>query len=212
MIVVASAQRVDSLHLAFALHESGLSVLGANAPTSHAELLEPTSWWDDPFNAGVFFETNPHRSSGRYLHPEPTASSVVVMSPEGVTMSDPAYLDRVIVVVRPWRTSKAPLEWLSTIYDQLADSALRRYPTWIRVAEHLCREPHRASQELVSFVGEDIALTYVEAALAELQTRPELRVDDPNALILDEVYGALREGTGLSDALVARVNEVLNIE
>ncbi|MFK8003980.1 MAG: hypothetical protein AB8H86_30730 [Polyangiales bacterium] len=213
MIALASAERADSLAVAFALDASGLSVLGDKPLSSLAVLHEsPSSWWVDPLNEGVFFETNPHRPSGRYLHPEPTASSVVVMTPEGVPLSDPAYLDRVVVVVRPWRSAKEPLEWLSALYDQLADSSLRRYPTWIRVAETLQHESQRAAADFVSFLGNGVEVAHVEAAFAGLQVLPRLHDDHIHAAVFDELYDVLRDGTELSDALVEGVNEVLAIE
>lgn len=215
MIVLASAERRDNLAIAYGLYASGLSVLGAMAPSSQLQLHESAmSWWVDPLNAGVFFETNPHRPSGRYLHPGPTASSVVVMTPEGVPMSDPAYLDRVAVVVRPWRSAKEPLEWLSTLYDQLADASQRRYPTWIRVAEKLRHDSGRAAMDFIGFLGfpgDDIEVVHIESAFAGLHVPPNLRDDHTHAALFDRLYGALRDGKELSDALVEEVNEVLQI-
>ena len=177
MIVVASATRIDSLHVGYGLMECGLSVLGAN----------PTR---------------------RYLYPEPTASSVVIMTPAGVTMSDPAYLDHVIVIVRPWRCSEDPHEWLSTLYGQIADSSLRRYPTWIRAAESVRQDSHSASRELASFLG-NIEAAFIKAAFEELRPQPRLHDAHPEAELLDGLYEALRDGTDLSDERVAQINALL---
>lgn len=133
MIAVSGPDKRDAVAMTFALHTSGLSILGSEPAPSldAAESVDPTSehsrYYQDPLYDGVFFETNPH--GRRYLMPAATSRLGVLMSPEGVTRSDPAYLDQVLVVVRSWRSHAEPMRWLAAIYEQLADSLLRRYPT-----------------------------------------------------------------------------------
>lgn len=215
MIIVSGPVLNDARSLAFALHAAGLDMQGDAPASLEATLAAPHRYWKDALNEGVFFETNPFK--GRYLLPGPTQNLGVVMTSLGVTKSDPAYLDQVIVLLRSWRCCEEPMDWLRTMYEQVADSLLRRYPTWLMTYESLTSDPASA-HELAAFLGtatKNDAKKIDAAKLAALSTRlPALETqhhEHPHAALLDELYATLRTRSDLSDELVEQMNEVLGI-
>ena len=59
-----------------------------------------------------------------YLHPSETRADVVKVFAEGVVHTDFAFLDRVLVSVRPWRAYTASMDRLWAVEDE----ALGRKP------------------------------------------------------------------------------------
>ena len=74
---------------------------------------------------GLYFATNPGRD-GHYLFPEELAGIVALVSPTGLERTDPAFLERVLLVADPGPGDG----WLVTVHDVLADVSMRGLPFW----------------------------------------------------------------------------------
>lgn len=63
----------------------------------------PRGFYESQLVSGVHFGTNPHPETGEFLGPEQTRRHAVKVFIPGLRKCDLAYLDRVIVTLRPWR-------------------------------------------------------------------------------------------------------------
>jgi len=149
----------------------------------------------DPCNGGVYWETNPHRETGRYLFPGPTARHVLWMDVMGLRKSDPAYLDHVLAVVPSWRRVEDPRSWWHLLYALLDDVTTRRHRTWFCATEHVADE----WSELCAWLD-------LECAAPDLRVPPERAHDEPHAEVFDALHDRLTRRAELDDGLVARVN------
>tara|TARA_B100001750_G_scaffold113892_1_gene89916 strand:+ start:3245 stop:3874 length:630 start_codon:yes stop_codon:yes gene_type:complete len=80
------------------------------------------------FVSGLYFATNPN-GAGEYRMPDDLKATVCVMGTEGLRRTDPAYLDRVVLIVDHWSRTDAD-EWLLVVHDLLVDASTRGLPLW----------------------------------------------------------------------------------
>ncbi len=105
MIVVAGTHRSGTSLWMQILRAAGLPVLGERFPRKFSGLtaLNPEGFWETRLRTGINFLSNPDPETGIYLAPEATRDHVVKIFVHGLVRSDLAFLDRVLVTLRPWR-------------------------------------------------------------------------------------------------------------
>ena len=148
----------------------------------------------DGFVDGLYFATNP-TPAGEYRMPADLRRTACVMSPEGLRRSDPAYLDRVVLVADHWSRSD-PDHWLTVVHDLLVDASTRGLPLWtLGTAEPVWAgfAPWAA--------GGGVPLSKVPSLL------PRPRVGGSNHPLCDPLYGALATRGNIADAVAQALGD-----
>lgn len=110
------------------LQASGLPIIGTAFSKRWRESIgsaNPKGFFESEFRRGIYYATNPHRRTGKYLAPKATREHVVKVFAPGLARSDVAFLHRVIFTVRPWREYVASIGRLYALED---DYLLHRAP------------------------------------------------------------------------------------
>lgn len=173
MILVCGTKRSGTSMWMGALEAAGLAVVGSRFPRNwdRTALREANSegFWESTLRDGISWHTNPNPETGEYMHPSEVQHHVVKVFLPGLTRTDLAYLDRVVVTVRDWRsyamsvarlhalerrvagdeTAEAAvvptfahaLEWWLENFLGLRDILLRGYPAHVLSYEALVQEP-----------------------------------------------------------------------
>ena len=104
MIVVTGAKRSGTSMWMQILVAGGYPYIGTAFPANWGEAIRdanPRGFYESKLSAGVYFRTNPDPQSGVYLHAEDSRTHALKIFAPGVVRSDIAFLDRVIVTMRP---------------------------------------------------------------------------------------------------------------
>lgn len=182
MIVVAGTMRSGTSLWMQILAEAGYRFIGDRFPRTWEQALRdanPNGFYESVFRTGINFQTNPHPRTNRYLRPEQSRSLLVKVFPSGVARSDVAFLDKVVVTIRPWRSvvrsirkmraleaqvwgwrekgaSHAyPLpevEWIVENFLLARDLRLRGYPHVVHGHGQLMRDPARTIGDVLTFL------------------------------------------------------------
>ncbi|MEZ4321619.1 MAG: hypothetical protein R3F61_29365 [Myxococcota bacterium] len=182
MIVVAGTKRSGTSLWMQILSEAGFRYVGDRFPRNWEQKLRdanPNGFYESVFRQGVNFQTNPHPRTGKYLRPEQSTKLLVKVFPAGVSRSDIAFLDRVVVTIRPWRsvvrsvramqrleaevwgweTLESPplylvpeVEWVYENFLLVRDLRLRAYPNVVHSHAHLMRDPARTIRTVLEFL------------------------------------------------------------
>lgn len=120
------------------LAAAGLPVVGEEFPGDWHETLHdanPYGFHESLLRHGIYYRTNPHPATGEYVRAADVRGHAVKVFLPGLVRTDAAYLDRVLVTVRPWREYEASLRRLYALDDQRlrsdaarARAARRRMP------------------------------------------------------------------------------------
>lgn len=231
MLVVSGTKRSGTSLLVQLLGAAGFPVLGeafpeAFAPSLHA--ANPRGFFETTrLRDGVHHETNPDPETGAYLHPADTRRHVLKVFTPGLTKTDLAYLDRVVVALRapgPFARSVARLqsldvgmvahplephlEWWRDTHAALFDALLRRYPVLFVDFDGLLADPTGETRRIVDFIGEGDADAAAAAVEPDLRTAPAttpLELPSRHAHLADtfaSLHGVLRDRRPLEDRLL----------
>ena len=108
MIIVTGTKRSGTSMWMQILRDGGIELIGEAFPKKWDQTIReanPHGFYESPLRRGINFTTNPHPQTGAYLAPEPTRNHAVKVFAPGLVRSDLAYIDRVVVTMRPWRVS-----------------------------------------------------------------------------------------------------------
>ncbi len=183
MIIVAGSKRSGSSMWMQVLKAAGLTVLGDPFPSNWRESIgdaNPRGFFESKLVHGVYFRTNPDPRTGAYLRPADTRELAVKVFAPGLVRTDVAYLDRVIITIRPWREhtvsmkklrelgasahgldeSRAgklhmspALEWWSDYYALIRDAAIRGYPVHVQPYSTLLANPRKVLEPIFEWLG-----------------------------------------------------------
>ncbi len=213
MLIVSGARRSGTSMWMQVLQAAGLPVIGEAFPLEWKQTLGQLNrggFYESTLRDGINFTSNPHPVSGVYLHPAETRADVVKVFAEGVVHTDFAFLDRVLVSVRPWQAYAASmdrlyaiedeahgraadqrpprlhgaLEWWRANYGLIRDVALRRYPVHFQSWPATLRSPDTVIPEVLSWLGEALPsgsrALDVEAAVAIVDPTQATCADPPH--------------------------------
>lgn len=232
MIVVTGTIRSGTSMWMQILKAAGFPVIGEKFPENWEQTLGAANrdgFYESQLIAGIYYATNPHPTSGAFLHPASTKRHAVKVFIRGVVRSDLAYLDHCVATVREWRAycasaqrihtlAGSPRElpyWLTWWSENLAlirDLSLRGYPVFTVSYDALLREPDALLPEVFEWLGGGD----VEAARAIVDPGKQSRGGAPTpadvppqaAEVFDELYAAIDGGGELSHGLLGRIDEI----
>ena len=207
------------------LAASGLPVIGEPFPLDWDRTLaaaNPHGFYESTLREGVHWGTNPDPRSGEYLHPDDTRMHAVKVFPEGLVRSDLAFLDRVLVTIRPWHEYAASmdrlfrienaargwtdgdrpprlhpaLEWWSAYFSLVRDVALRRYRVHLQPWAHVLDRAEEVVPRVLDWVssGTEVAgLLDVRAAIAAVKPgTPTHSGEAPDDVVFEGVDATAR--------------------
>jgi hypothetical protein len=115
MIVVSGTKRSGTSMWMQVLRRAGLQSLGEAFPRGWDRRIaaaNPRGFFESDYRNGIYYRTNPHPESGLYLAAEDLRQVAIKVFAHGVVKTERAYLDRLIICVRPWRAYAASLQRL----------------------------------------------------------------------------------------------------
>lgn len=106
MILVSGASCSGTSLWMRILEAAGFAVLDPELSGEWASPIaatNPSGFHESSLRDGIYYKTNPHPRTGRYLRHDKTHHFAVTVSAQGVVRSDMAFLDRVVLSIRPFR-------------------------------------------------------------------------------------------------------------
>lgn len=219
------------------LRSTGIQVVGEQWPSDWGERLREVNeggFWESSLRRGVHFQTNPDPETGLYLHPAETRDMALKVFLPGLARTDHAFLDRVLITVRDWRsytasvlrlqaldrgqspdaiaTSAEPaIEWWVENYTGLRDAIRRRYPVHIVSYDAVVDRPDRVVPPILQWMGidgrADEAVSAVEATRRHSNHLPDPPELDAEAIaVFDELYRRVHEDADLDAVFIERMN------
>jgi len=230
VIVVTGTKRSGTSMWMQVLGAAGLPVVGDAFPAdweARFGAMNPKGFFESSLRGGINFRTNPDPRTGVYLHPGETRRHCVKVFLPGLVRTDHAFLDRVIVTVRDWRSYVASasrlyalegregglapaLEWWVENYLGLRDVLTRRYPCHFLSYASVLRNPRGVVREVLGWVGgeadAEAAAARVDVSGRDDAPPPPVEGMDPIvAETFDLYYQHLDEGRGLSPGFLTRL-------
>jgi hypothetical protein len=209
MIFVTGTKRSGTSMWMQILKAAGIPVIGEAFPSRWRQTIEdanPEGFYESRFRQGVFHATNPDPKTGKFISPRTSRGHAVKVFAPGVVRSDLAYVERVLVTVRPFReymrsidrllrmehASKerldgvakpfptympAVLEWWRHNYILVRDVLVREHPAHFVAYDAVLEQPDATIREVITWLGVGDAEAAIKA------TRPELRTQTASAEI-----------------------------
>ena len=115
MIVVSGTKRSGTSMWMQVLRQAGLASLGDAFPRGWDRRIaaaNPRGFFESDYRSGIYYRTNPHPETGLYLAAEELREVAVKVFAHGVVKTERAYLDRLLICVRPWRAYATSLQRL----------------------------------------------------------------------------------------------------
>jgi hypothetical protein len=240
MIVVSGVPRSGTSLWMRILRAAGFEIIGEAFPEAFVPTLSaanPQGFFETSLRDGIWWATHPDPRSGAWLSPATSRDLVVKVFAPGVVRSDIAYLDAVILTVRPWREQTAAMarlyaledahddgqrderarsrskraptdDWFLDHYDLLRDASIRGYRVIPVDLARLRAEPHDEVAAVLGALGQGD----LEAAVAEARIGAPASVsvtvgDGDEARANDALWAALFSKEPLSDAAAAALDE-----
>ncbi|TVQ90625.1 MAG: hypothetical protein EA397_12400 [Deltaproteobacteria bacterium] len=125
MIIVTGTKRSGTSMWMQMLEAAGFPWIGApymGAWEKSIKGANPKGFYESTLRAGIFFATNPDPKTGNFLHPKSTKRHAVKVFIPGLIRTDYAYIDRVIITMRPWREYQASLNRLFQMEDEYREN------------------------------------------------------------------------------------------
>ncbi len=231
MIIVTGTKRSGTSMWMQVIQAAGFSVIGEAFPGKWRDTLHaanPDGFYESILRRGIFWRTNPHPKTGRYLFAEETTWHAVKVFIPGLIRSDIAFVTKVIATMRHWRDYDASirrlydiehearvqregpdarkphrisplLEWWGENFSLVSDAVTRRYPLHLVAYDEVLKEPERTIREAIDWLG----IGDSDAAIAVV--KPDKRTQDTRDTSNDTVLGV--EITDVFEALYEVVLE-----
>lgn len=241
MIIVTGTKRSGTSMWMQILRDGGIPVIGEAFPKQWEHTIRdanPHGFYESALRRGINFTTNPNPRTGEYLSPAATRHHAVKVFAPGLARSDLAYIDRVVVTMRPWREYvhslerlysmehanmearsgherqrsvrvPAMLEWWDENYTLIRDVVIRRYPANFVSYDMALREPERVIREVFRWLGTGDADAAVAAVKPETRTQ-RTPERDPTEPEYTLLFDELYELVDRSQPLTAPFIERLN--
>lgn len=129
MIIVTGTKRSGTSLWMQILQGAGFEVLGSKYPLGWETSIRdanPKGFYESILRRGVYYATNPHPKTGAYISPAASRAHAVKVFAQGLVRSDVAFLNRVIITVRPWREYVRSIERLYELEDRHLATLPRR--------------------------------------------------------------------------------------
>lgn len=121
MILVTGTKRSGTSMWMQALAAAGFPTIGTPF-AAHWEAsikdANPRGFHESLLRQGVFFATNPHPQTGRWMHPEKVRRHVVKVFIPGLVRTEYGYVDHAVCTMRNWRTYGPSLARLVDMEDR----------------------------------------------------------------------------------------------
>lgn len=125
MILVSGTKRSGTSMWMQALAAAGFPTIGTPFAAHWEQSIRdanPRGFHESILRQGIFYATNPHPTTGRWMHPEAVRRHVVKVFIPGLVRTDYAYIDHVVGSMRNWRSYGSSLERLTSMEDRWIES------------------------------------------------------------------------------------------
>lgn len=115
MIIVTGTKRSGTSMWMQILKAAGYPVLGEAFPGEWGTTIREANqegFYESHLRRGIYYATNPHPQTGRYLRPDETERAVVKVFIPGLVRSDLAFIHKVVATMRHHREYAASVERL----------------------------------------------------------------------------------------------------
>ena len=204
MLFVSGTKRSGTSMWMQVLRAAGLPVLGEAFPRGWDKTIKdanPDGFFESLYRDGVYWRTNPHPTTGRYLFEKEVRGYGCKVFVPGVIRTELAFIERVIANVREWREYEsslarlkamedgkrnprlpelvampAALEWWMENFALVRDLSIRRYPHCLSTYSQVLADPapfvRRALEGVEGVEGVNLDAA-VSAIKPESQTQSE---------------------------------------
>jgi hypothetical protein len=231
MILVTGTQCAGAALWMQILRSAGFPSLN-EAPPDGFEMPGPSL--ESTFKSGIYYATNPHPQTGRYVFPEQVERHVVHVSVPGLVRTDRAFIGRVLATIRRAREyvaaverleaieaagGRAPprvppiLEWWAETYALVRDISLRRYAAHVEAYDRLLRDPERVIGEVLDWLGGGDRARAVQVAPKQPETEPGAPggIEPELEALFDELYDTIDRRSPISGALIQKLNDAQRV-
>lgn len=238
MLFVSGTKRSGTSMWMQVLRAAGLPVLGEAFPRGWDKTIKdanPDGFFESLYRDGVYWRTNPHPSTGRYLFEKEVRGYGCKVFVPGVIRTELAFIERVIANVREWREYESSLarlkameegkrdprlpelvampaafEWWMENFALVRDLSIRRYRYCLSTYSQVLADPGpfvRIALEGIEGVDLDAAVSAIKPE-NQTQSKVESETVEPKlARVFDDLYAAVEAGKGFSSALLSTLNE-----
>ena len=172
MIIVSGTERSGTSMWMQILSAAGLPMIAEAYPSDWAKMSDAnkSGFWESDFREGVYYKTNPDPINGVYWKAEDYRRYAVKVFCHGLIRTERAYIDRVLLTVRPWRefaesskrlnrldgtTTNLPLalHWWCSNFFAIDDCAKRGYDMRIVTYDQIMADPEGTTRQVCEWLG-----------------------------------------------------------
>ncbi len=215
------------------LEAAGVPIFGKKFPGKWKDTIEAANskgFYESVFRSGINFRTNPLPGSGEYLHPDDVRGTAVKVFVPGLTRTDRAFIDRVLVTMRPFReyhhsilrlyamehenkqraseealpplpTIDPTLEWWSDNFGAIQDVLLKRLPAHFMSYHGALSDPNTLVREALGWLEIEGGDLDAGVAVVTDGMRTQRDVSTPDSPGIDDAAVAI------FDELFQRIHE-----
>jgi len=187
MILVTGTFRSGTSMWMQVLQAAGLPLIGTAYPAHWGDVLSEFNeqgFHESRLRDGIWWRTNPHPQTGAYLFPQQTRRHLVKVFAKGLTHTDVAFIDFVVVTLRDWRSftrsfdaihqrelawykehdlefpggaevRPIPYQWWSRNFALIRDIATRRHQARFTTYDRVIRDPRSEVLAMLDRLGID---------------------------------------------------------
>ena len=184
MFIISGTKRSGTSMWMQAMRAAGLPIFGEAFPRNWESTLKdanPDGFYESILRQGIYWRTNPHPRTGKYILPEDVEGYAVKVFVPGVIRTERAYITKLVANVRPWREYEASIlrlyamedeqrqkktpdapapyrfppayEWWMENFALVRDISLRRYAARLLSYDRVLRDPQREVATTLRWLG-----------------------------------------------------------
>lgn len=234
MLIVTGTKRSGTSMWMSALGAAGFEPIGKAFPGSWGKTIREANsggFFESLLRHGVHHGTNPNPETGRYIHHADTKGMAVKIFAGGFVRTHRAFIDHVVMSVRPWREyvrsltrlyamehaaaeerlggtltprvlPRPELEWWFDNFTLLEDLERRQFQSRVVTYDNALSDPSRYVGDVVRQMGGD-----VDAAIDTIEPKRRTQTSTPSDESSPAVFELSSKATETFDELYGALSE-----